>query len=63
MYLLCTAGRFTEALEVARSGPAAAQALDAPPALTSVLDNNIAAVLTATGRWAEADQLLAELIG
>ena len=33
------------------------------PRLTSVLDNNTAAVLTATGRWAEADQLLAELIG
>ena len=62
MYLLCTAGRFAEALEVARDGRQAAQSLGAPPALTSVLDNNTAAVLTATGRWAEADRLLAELL-
>ena len=62
MYLLCTAGRFTEALDVAQEGRSVAESLDAPPALTSTLDNNIAAVLTATGRWAEADQLLAELM-
>ncbi len=62
MYLLCTAGRFAEALEVARDGRQAAQSLGAPPALTSVLDNNTAAVLTATGRWAQADRLLAELL-
>ena len=63
MYLLISVGRFTEALEVARSGRQAARSLAAPPALTWVLDNNTAAVLTATGRWAEAGQLLAELIG
>jgi class 3 adenylate cyclase/tetratricopeptide (TPR) repeat protein len=63
MYLLCTAGRFTEALDVAKEGRAVAKSLDAPPALTSTLDNNVAAVLTATGRWAEAGQLLAELMG
>ena len=63
MYLLCTAGRFTEALEVAREGRTVADSLDAPPALTSTLDNNVAAVLTWTGQWAEADQLLAELVG
>ncbi len=63
MYLLCTAGRFTEALEVARSGRQAVRALDAPPSLTSVLDNNTAAVLVATGRWTEAGQLLTELVG
>src|SRR5215469_11353323 len=63
MYLLCTAGRFTEALDVAKEGRAAAESLGAPPALTSTLDHNIAAVLAATGRWAEADQLLAELLG
>ena len=62
-YLLYTAARFTEALDVAKEGRAAAASLDAPPALTATLDNNIAAVLTATGRWAEADQLLAELTG
>jgi DNA-binding CsgD family transcriptional regulator len=63
MYLLYTAGRSAEALEVARDGRRAARSLGAPAALTSVLDNNTAAVLTATGRWAEAGQLLAELIG
>ncbi len=63
MYLLCTAGRFAEALTVARDGRQAARQLDMPTALTSVLDNNTAAVLVATGRWEEADQLLAELIG
>lgn len=63
MYLLCTAGRFAEALEVARQGRRAARGLGAPPMLTAVLDNNTAAVLVATGQWAEADQLLAELVG
>jgi DNA-binding CsgD family transcriptional regulator len=63
MYLLIRAGRLNEALEVARDGRRAARALDAPPALTWVLDNNTAEVLTATGRWAEADQLLADLAG
>lgn len=62
MYLLCTAGRFTEALAVARDGQRAARSLGAPPGMTSVLDNNTAAVLTATGRWDEAGQLLTELI-
>jgi DNA-binding CsgD family transcriptional regulator len=63
MYLLCTAGRFTEALAVARDGREAAAALGTPTALTSVLDNNTAAVLIFTGRWAEADRLLDELVG
>jgi ATP/maltotriose-dependent transcriptional regulator MalT len=63
MYLLCTAGRFTEALAVARDGREAAGALGTPTALTSVLDNNTAAVLIYTGRWAEADRLLDELVG
>jgi DNA-binding CsgD family transcriptional regulator len=62
-YLLHRAGRFTEAQEVARAGRNAAQALDAPPSVTSELDNNAAAVLHAVGRWKEADRLLAELIG
>ncbi len=62
MYLLCTAGRFTEALAVARDGQRAARSLGAPPGMTSVLDNNTAAVLTATGRWDEAGQLLTDLI-
>jgi len=63
MYLLCTAGRFTEALAVAEEGRRTARALDTPTALTSVLDNNTAAILITTGRWREAGLLLAELIG
>ncbi|MGD0605767.1 MAG: AAA family ATPase [Streptosporangiaceae bacterium] len=63
MYLLCTAGRFTEALAVAHDGRQAAVALDTPTALSSVLDNNTVAVLIATGRWAQADRLLSELAG
>ena len=62
VHLLYTAGRCAEALEVARSGRRAAQALEAPPPLTRALDNNTLMVLTATGRWAEADRLLAELV-
>ncbi len=63
VYLLYTAGRFTEALDVAKEGRAVAESLDAPPALMSTLDNNVAAALIATGRWAEAGRLLAELTG
>jgi ATP/maltotriose-dependent transcriptional regulator MalT len=63
MYLLHTAGRFTEALGVAQEGQRAARSLDAPPALTSALDNNTAAVLHETGQWEQAGQLLAEVIG
>jgi DNA-binding CsgD family transcriptional regulator len=62
MYLLCTAGRFADALAMARDGRRAAAALDTPTALTSVLDNNTAAVLYATGQWQEAGRLLAELV-
>jgi ATP/maltotriose-dependent transcriptional regulator MalT len=62
MYLLCTAGRFTEALAVAGDGRQAAASLDTPTALTAALDNNIAAVLITTGRWEQADRLLAELL-
>jgi DNA-binding CsgD family transcriptional regulator len=63
MYLLITIGRFTEALDVAGRGRRAARSLGAPPALMWILDNNTAAVLIWTGQWAEADRLLAELIG
>ena len=63
MYLLISVGRFTEALDIGRRGREAARSLDAPPGLTWILDNNTAAVLIWMGRWAEADQLLAELIG
>jgi class 3 adenylate cyclase/tetratricopeptide (TPR) repeat protein len=62
-YLLIMAGRFTEALKVARDGQRVARSMDAPPALIGALDNNIAALLHATGRWREADELLAEVIG
>jgi DNA-binding CsgD family transcriptional regulator len=63
MYLLCTAGRFAEALAVGREGRQAATALGTPTALASVLDNNIAAVLVTTGQWQEAARLLTELVG
>ncbi|SFF44933.1 regulatory protein, luxR family [Actinacidiphila alni] len=63
MYLLCTGGRFAEAREVALAGRRAAGELGAPPPMTAVLDFNTAAVLVATGRWPEADELLAELVG
>jgi DNA-binding CsgD family transcriptional regulator/tetratricopeptide (TPR) repeat protein len=62
MYLLCTLGRFSEALEVGDEGRRAARALDSPPGKLSVFDNNKAAVFVATGRWGEAERLLAELI-
>ncbi len=45
------------------AGRQAARSLRRRRPLTSILDNNTAAVLTATGRWAEADRLLAELVG
>jgi DNA-binding CsgD family transcriptional regulator len=62
MYLLHYAGRYDEALQAAHDGREAARVMGAPPSLTSVLDGNRAGVLVATGRWAEAGQLLAELI-
>ena len=62
MYLLCTAGRFTEALAVAQEGRRAAASLDTPTALTAVLDNNTAAVLVTTGRWKQASRLLPHLL-
>jgi DNA-binding CsgD family transcriptional regulator len=62
-YLLHSAARFTEALEVAQAGRKVAASLDAPPALTSTLDNNAVAALLAMGRWEEAGRLLTELIG
>ena len=36
--------------------------MGAPPAITTGIGNNAAAALLASGRWAEADQLLAELV-
>ena len=62
-YLLYRAGRFGEAIEAAQDARRVITSMDAPPALTSVLDNNTAAALVATGRWAEASRLLAELVG
>jgi len=37
-------------------------AIAAPPAVTTGIGNNAAGALLASGRWAEADQLLAELV-
>jgi DNA-binding CsgD family transcriptional regulator/tetratricopeptide (TPR) repeat protein len=61
-YLLYRAGRFAETVEAARAGRSAVAAMGAPPALTAGIGNNAAAALVASGRWAEADQLLAELV-
>jgi ATP/maltotriose-dependent transcriptional regulator MalT len=62
VHLLYRGGRFAEAVEAARAGRSAVAAMGAPPAITSGIGNNAAAALVASGRWAEADQLLAELI-
>jgi DNA-binding CsgD family transcriptional regulator len=61
VFVLMSAGKFADALEAGRDGRRTARLLGAPPALTAVLDNNIASVLTITGQWAMADQFLAEL--
>jgi DNA-binding CsgD family transcriptional regulator len=62
VYILYRAGRFTEALDVARDVKDALNALDAPPSMTSGIGTNAAAALVASGRWTEADLLLDELI-
>jgi DNA-binding CsgD family transcriptional regulator len=62
VYLLYRAGRFAEAVAVAYAGRNAAAAMNASPAMTAGIGNNAAAALVASGRWAEADQLLAELV-
>ncbi len=62
VYILYRAGRFTEALDVARDVKDALTALDAPPSMTSGIGTNAAASLVASGQWTEADLLLDELI-
>jgi class 3 adenylate cyclase len=62
VYLLYRAGRFAEAVEAGRAGRNAVIGMGAPPAITTGIGNNAAAALVASGRWAEADQLLAELV-
>ena len=62
VYLLYRAGRFAEAVEAGRAGRSAVVAMGAPPAVTTGIGNNVAGALLASGRWAEADQLLAELV-
>ena len=62
VYLLYCAGRFSDAVEVARAGRSAAAALGAPPTMTAGIGNNAAAALIASGRWPEADRLLADLV-
>jgi hypothetical protein len=62
VYLLYRAGRFAEAVEAGRAGRSAMVAMGAPPAVTTGIGNNAAGALLASGRWAEADQLLAELV-
>jgi DNA-binding CsgD family transcriptional regulator len=62
VYLLFRAGRFAEAVDVAHAGRSAVIAMGASPAMTSGIGNNAAAALVASGRWPEADRLLAELV-
>ena len=62
VYLLYRAGRLAEAVDVANAGRAAVAALGASPAMTAGIGNNAAGALIASGRWAEADRLLAELL-
>jgi len=61
-YLLCTAGRFAEAVDVAQEGRRVARRSGAPPAATAILDNNTAAVLVTTGQWQRAGTFLDELL-
>ncbi len=62
VHLLNRAGRFAEAVEAGRAGRSAVAAMGAPPAITTGIGNNTASALVASGRWAEADELLAELV-
>jgi DNA-binding CsgD family transcriptional regulator/tetratricopeptide (TPR) repeat protein len=62
VHLLNRTGRFAEAVEAGRAGRSAVAAMGAPPAITTGIGNNVASALVASGRWAEADQLLAELV-
>jgi DNA-binding CsgD family transcriptional regulator len=62
VYLLHRAGRLAEAVDVATAGRDAVAAMGASPAMTAGIGNNAAAALVASGRWAEADRLLAELV-
>ncbi|MGH3151751.1 MAG: hypothetical protein ACRDOB_13640, partial [Streptosporangiaceae bacterium] len=62
VYLLSRASRFAEAVEAGRTGRSAVTAMGAPPAIITGIGNNVATALLASGRWAEADQLLAELV-
>jgi DNA-binding NarL/FixJ family response regulator len=62
VYILYRAGRFAEALDVARDVKNALGAMDAPPSMTSGIGTNAMAALVASGQWTEADLLLDELI-
>jgi ATP/maltotriose-dependent transcriptional regulator MalT len=62
VHLLNRAGRFAEAVEAGHEGRSAVAAMGAPPAISTGIGNNVAAALFACGRWAEADELLAELV-
>jgi class 3 adenylate cyclase/tetratricopeptide (TPR) repeat protein len=62
VYLLYRVGRFAEAVETGRAGRSAVADMGAPPTITTGIGNNAAAALLASGRWAEADELLAELV-
>jgi DNA-binding CsgD family transcriptional regulator len=62
VYLLYRAGRFAEAVDAGHAARSAVVAMGASPAMTSGIGNNAVAALVASGRWTEADRLLAELV-
>ena len=60
-YVLCTAGRLTDALDAISEGHQLIDALGGPPSALVELDHNAAAILTYTGRYDEAAQLIDRL--
>ena len=55
-------GRRVSAVEAGHAGRSAVASMGAPPAITTGIGHNAAASLVASGRWVEADQLLADLL-
>jgi transcriptional regulator with XRE-family HTH domain/tetratricopeptide (TPR) repeat protein len=60
-YVLCTAGRLTDALDAIDEGHQLIDALGGPPSALVELDHNAAAILTYTGRYGEAEELIDKL--
>jgi DNA-binding CsgD family transcriptional regulator len=60
-YILCTAGQLTDALDAISEGHQLINTLDGPPSAFVELDHNTAAILTYTGRYGEAEELIDKL--